>query len=130
MDNIHSTKLRRALAERVRYYNELGIYDFYRRERNQPRSEGVSTEDIAEITDDSARHARQPPSMARGERIGRYPDIGNSPDSADQVEEGKPAQQGQTAQSLVAISKLIIQEEIRSHRHQRGNTLYDSELEP
>src|SRR6516164_1978781 len=74
----------------------------------------------SEITDDGARHARQPPSMARGERIGRYPDIGNSPDSADQVEEGKPAQQGQTAQSLVAISKLIIQEEIRSHRHQRG----------
>jgi len=23
--------LRRALAERVRYYNELGIYDFYQR---------------------------------------------------------------------------------------------------
>ena len=94
------------------------------------RRRQVKTEDIAEITDDGSRHARQPPSMARGERIGRYPDIGNSPDSADQVEEGKPAQQGQTAQSLVAISKLIIQEEIRSHRHQRGNTLYDSELEP
>jgi len=25
-------KLKRALAERIRYYNELGIYDFYRRE--------------------------------------------------------------------------------------------------
>jgi uracil-DNA glycosylase len=25
-------QLRRALAERIRYYNELGIYDFYRRE--------------------------------------------------------------------------------------------------
>ena len=25
-------ELRRALAERIRYYNELGIYDFYRRE--------------------------------------------------------------------------------------------------
>ena len=24
--------LRRALADRVRYYNELGIYDFYRRD--------------------------------------------------------------------------------------------------
>jgi DNA polymerase len=34
-------QLRRALAERIRYYNELGIYDFYRREicvttRRQP----------------------------------------------------------------------------------------------
>jgi len=27
-------ELRRAVAERVRYYNELGIYDFYRRERS------------------------------------------------------------------------------------------------
>jgi len=26
------SELRRALAERIRYYNELGIYDFYRRE--------------------------------------------------------------------------------------------------
>src|SRR5712692_4836262 len=27
-------QIRRALAERIRYYNELGIYDFYRRETN------------------------------------------------------------------------------------------------
>src|SRR6266853_2357163 len=27
-------QLRRALTERIRYYNELGIYDFYRREPN------------------------------------------------------------------------------------------------
>jgi uracil-DNA glycosylase len=39
-------QLRRALAERIRYYNELGIYDFYRRElpvttqlRPEPREE-------------------------------------------------------------------------------------------
>jgi len=31
-------ELRRALAEHVRYYHELGIYDFYRRETGQPRS--------------------------------------------------------------------------------------------
>ena len=29
-------ELRRALAERVRYYRELGIYDFYRRDRSAP----------------------------------------------------------------------------------------------
>jgi uracil-DNA glycosylase len=28
---IHSSDVRRVLAERLRYYNELGIYDFYRR---------------------------------------------------------------------------------------------------
>jgi len=34
-------QLRRALAERIRYYNELGIYDFYRRgvATRQPQSE-------------------------------------------------------------------------------------------
>jgi uracil-DNA glycosylase len=31
-------ELRRALAERVRYYHELGIYDFYRRESDLPRT--------------------------------------------------------------------------------------------
>jgi uracil-DNA glycosylase len=30
--NLQNADLRRALAERVRYYNEIGIYDFYRRE--------------------------------------------------------------------------------------------------
>ena len=59
MDDIHSTNLRRALAERVRYYNELGIYDFYRRERNQSRSEGVSTEDMSEITGSSQPELRE-----------------------------------------------------------------------
>ncbi|HTS07109.1 MAG TPA: uracil-DNA glycosylase [Candidatus Eisenbacteria bacterium] len=33
MPLIENPELRRALADRLRYYNELGIYDFYRRER-------------------------------------------------------------------------------------------------
>jgi uracil-DNA glycosylase family 4 len=32
VSNLQNPEVRRALAERVRYYNELGIYDFYRRE--------------------------------------------------------------------------------------------------
>jgi DNA polymerase len=59
MDNIHSNNLRRALAERVRYYNELGIYDFYRREPNQSRSEGVSSEDRSEMTAGSQPELRE-----------------------------------------------------------------------
>src|SRR5215472_11749453 len=35
--------LRRALADRVRYYNELGIYDFYRREITTAKTEDTST---------------------------------------------------------------------------------------
>src|SRR5579863_2326610 len=38
-------ELRHALAERIRYYNELGIYDFYRR---GPLSEGTETVSSAE----------------------------------------------------------------------------------
>jgi uracil-DNA glycosylase len=32
MPSVLDTKLKQALADRIRYYNELGIYDFYRRE--------------------------------------------------------------------------------------------------
>jgi uracil-DNA glycosylase family 4 len=36
-------ELRRALADRIRYYNELGIYDFYRREPSGSRAGDVMT---------------------------------------------------------------------------------------
>jgi uracil-DNA glycosylase family 4 len=36
-------ELRSALTERVRYYRELGIYDFYRRERSAPDETSSST---------------------------------------------------------------------------------------
>ena len=39
MPIIPNPELRRALAERVRYYNELGIYDFYRRQTSGSSSE-------------------------------------------------------------------------------------------
>jgi len=37
--------LRRALADRVRYYNDLGIYDFYRRETSPDRAPGEPLSD-------------------------------------------------------------------------------------
>jgi DNA polymerase len=39
---IQNPELRRALAERLRYYNELGIYDFYRREGREIQSNSVA----------------------------------------------------------------------------------------
>ena len=42
MPTIQNPDLRRALADRIRYYNELGIYDFYQRER--PASESIVPE--------------------------------------------------------------------------------------
>jgi uracil-DNA glycosylase family 4 len=41
---MQSPDIRRALAERIRYYNELGIYDFYRRDRNEALSEPATTD--------------------------------------------------------------------------------------
>ena len=47
MPTIQNPDLRRALADRVRYYNELGIYDFYRRE-----SQGIIAAPDLEPTQD------------------------------------------------------------------------------
>ena len=38
-------ELRRELAARIRYYNEMGIYDFYRRPANTPETEMVANGD-------------------------------------------------------------------------------------
>ena len=42
MAEVLNSDVRRALAERVRFYNELGIYDFYRREVQQPSPESLT----------------------------------------------------------------------------------------
>ena len=59
-------ELRRALAERVRYYHELGIYDFYRREPRllelieaQPASEVVSTSLFSTLSPSSQAESRE-----------------------------------------------------------------------
>jgi DNA polymerase len=52
--------LRRALAERVRYYHELGIYDFYRRESRIPESTGAAT-DLAQSSPSQAELREEMP---------------------------------------------------------------------
>jgi uracil-DNA glycosylase len=49
-------RLKRALAERIRYYNELGIYDFYRRE---PAEASLSTLQGAVVHENSAIQPEQ-----------------------------------------------------------------------
>ena len=44
MPAIENPELRRALANRLRYYNELGIYDFYRREPGENQQEIAAVE--------------------------------------------------------------------------------------
>jgi DNA polymerase len=52
MPTVLDPDLRRALAERVRYYNELGIYDFYRRDGLAPLA-GIAPS--AELDDSSVQ---------------------------------------------------------------------------
>jgi len=56
---IQSADLRRALAERVRYYNELGIYDFYRRDRDEASPESATTEEVPQATSGSQPELRE-----------------------------------------------------------------------
>ena len=42
-------ELRRALAARIRYYNEMGIYDFYRRPLREPEETASATNENADI---------------------------------------------------------------------------------
>jgi len=46
MPTVLDPQLRRALAERMRYYHELGIYDFYRREPQAPERSAVAIEAV------------------------------------------------------------------------------------
>jgi uracil-DNA glycosylase family 4 len=55
MAGVLDPQLKRALAERVRYYNELGIYDFYRR---QPAEVAPSATPVV-ILENSAVHPEQ-----------------------------------------------------------------------
>jgi DNA polymerase len=48
MPNTFDPELRRALAERIRYYNELGIYDFYRRDTGMTQDSSDSLSLVAE----------------------------------------------------------------------------------
>ena len=61
-------ELRRALQARIRYYNEIGIYDFYR----QPASSRVEIE-VAIHPADEAEAALAEPTLESGEKIEMSP---------------------------------------------------------
>ena len=56
--------LRRALAERVRYCHEMGIYDFYRREPRNSESAAVVESDDSSSTSQEQREEKQREEMA------------------------------------------------------------------
>ena len=49
---------RRALAERLRYYNDLGIYDFYRRAPHETPSAAAVEQNIPELTEPAPQMPR------------------------------------------------------------------------
>ena len=60
MSTIQNSELRRALAERVRYYNELGIYDFYRREKLESSEAWSEPEQILVVSQKELREEMSP----------------------------------------------------------------------
>jgi uracil-DNA glycosylase len=51
-------QLRRSLAERIRYYNELGIYDFYRRDAGEDRGFAHSSADSKPVPENTGEGVR------------------------------------------------------------------------
>ena len=66
MASVLDPELKRALAERVRYYNELGIYDFYRREPAEANLDTIQDAAILEnpTTEPEQRDLMTPRSKA------------------------------------------------------------------
>src|SRR5579863_7317659 len=60
MASVLNPELRRALAERVRYYNELGIYDFYRREPLEPSHAASEAEQTLVVSQTELREEMSP----------------------------------------------------------------------
>jgi uracil-DNA glycosylase family 4 len=61
MPRILDSDLRRALGARIRYYNEMGIYDFYRRETpEEVVAEAAGTQTVAELTQPESRVEMSP----------------------------------------------------------------------
>ena len=61
MPLIENPDIRRALADRIRYYNELGIYDFYRRESGEGRQGVAAIESQAVPTSQPEERDEMPP---------------------------------------------------------------------
>lgn len=94
---IQNPDLRRALAERIRYYNELGIYDFYQRER-EVNEAGPALEGPA-VASTPQPEQREEMSPRKSAAVAAVPD-----ESTFEVLTPKPEQQ---AADPVAALKLI-----------------------
>lgn len=58
MPEVLDPQTRKAIADRLRYYNDLGIYDFYRRESSQASSAVAVEQNIPELTEPASQMPR------------------------------------------------------------------------
>ena len=115
MPTITNPELRRALADRVRYYNELGIYDFYRRARRESSSVVASIEVEQEAIPSSQPELREEMSPRKSALVTKPVE-----DSIFEVLSTKPEQ---GVSDPVAALKLIRQDLgdcTRCKLHQQG----------
>ncbi len=115
MSRAINPEVRHALAERIRYYNELGIYDFYRRERGGSGAESGIVEVEPEATSNSQPELREEMSPRKSAVAANAVD--------ESVFETLTSKAGRTATDPVAALKLI-REDLgdctRCKLHQQG----------
>lgn len=107
--------LRRALAERVRFYNELGIYDFYRRGPDIASAESATNQDLPEPLSSSQPELREEMSPRKSAVVSKARD--------EHILEILNQKQEQSVSDPIAALKLI-REDLgdctRCKLHQQG----------
>lgn len=76
MPRIENPDIRRALAARIRYYNELGIYDFYRREHDEEQLSAIQATPESQFVVTSQTEHREEMSPRRSAVVPKPPHEG------------------------------------------------------
>ena len=113
MPIISNPDLRRALAERVRYYNELGIYDFYQREPSDRSGSTLLTADpqVAELENENREEMSPRKSAVITRPVERAPLPGSDP---------KPEQKISDPVAALKLIREDLGECTRCKLHQQG----------
>ncbi len=113
MPGIANPELRRALAERIRYYNELGIYDFYKRESPKRGAATAMSEPPSDLEAQPEIREEMPP---------RKSAVIAKPVEADLLEVATPKPEQKVSDPIAALK--LIREDLgdctRCKLHQQG----------
>jgi len=106
---------RRALADRVRFYHELGIYDFYRREDNVARTESVPVEAAAQVATSFQPELREEMSPRKSAVLAKPVD-----ESIFEVLKTKPEQSVTDPMAALRLIREDLGDCTRCKLHQQG----------